>query len=77
MSDPKTLESILDQLKTKQIQEKSPNQIVVIDAGIATKENLEMLKNEHFDYLCVSRQKLKDYTVLQENPILLKDKNNQ
>jgi hypothetical protein len=34
---------------------------VVIDARIATTENLKAIKAENFDYLCVTRSYLKDY----------------
>jgi len=27
----------------------------VIDAGIATEDNLEMIRNKGYDYMCVSR----------------------
>lgn len=35
--------------------------LVVIDAGIATAENLATLRSKGYHYLCVSRSKLKDY----------------
>lgn len=35
--------------------------IVVIDAGIATEENLAMIRAKGYHYVCVSRSKLKDY----------------
>ena len=35
--------------------------LVVIDAGIATEENLAMIKAKGYDYLCVSRSNLKSY----------------
>jgi len=34
--------------------------IVVIDAGIASEDNLKMIKSKGYDYLCVSRKKLTD-----------------
>ncbi|MDR1402090.1 MAG: transposase, partial [Tannerellaceae bacterium] len=37
--------------------------IVVIDAGIATEDNLKMLAEKGFDYVCVSRCRLKDYSI--------------
>jgi len=37
--------------------------LIVMDAGIATEENLNLLKEKGYDYLCVSRAKLKDYKV--------------
>ena len=36
--------------------------LVVMDAGIATEENLALLKEKGHDYLCVTRAKLKEYT---------------
>ena len=40
--------------------------LVVVDAGIATEVNLQLLKDSGYDYLCVSRSKLKDYTLKDE-----------
>ena len=42
----------------------APKPVVVMDAGISTEENLAVLKGKGFDYLCVTRSKLKDYTTL-------------
>jgi Transposase DDE domain len=35
--------------------------VIVLDAGIATKENLLLIKKKGYHYLCVSRTKLKNY----------------
>lgn len=40
--------------------------VVVMDAGIISDENALMLKEKGYDYICVSRKKLKDYE--QINP---------
>lgn len=49
--------------------------VVVMDAGIATKENLKVVKDKGYHYLCVSRVKLKDYLAdTSREPILLKTK---
>ncbi len=37
--------------------------LVVIDAGIATDENLSMIKEKGYDYMCVSRYSLKNYNI--------------
>ncbi len=37
--------------------------VVVLDAGIATEENLKLITAKGYHYLCVSRTKLKDYTI--------------
>jgi len=49
--------------------------IVVMDAGIATEKNLTMLKEKDYDYLCVTRAKLKDYKCvdISKLPIQLYD----
>jgi hypothetical protein len=39
--------------------------IVVIDAGISTEANLKMLVEKQYDYVCVSRSSLKNYTVVE------------
>jgi len=54
VSEPKTLEKILEQLKSEKTK------TIIIDAGIATEENLKMIKEKGFDYLCVSRSKPKE-----------------
>lgn len=34
---------------------------IVMDAGIATEENLELIREKGYDYVCVSRKRLKGY----------------
>ncbi len=53
-------------------------QTVVIDAGIATEENLEYLNSKGYKYVCVSRKRLKDYDVhiTMSNHIELTDRGN-
>jgi hypothetical protein len=48
--------------------------LVVIDAGIATKENLAKIRSTGFDYLCVTRSSLKDYKIdVDSAPVTVKD----
>ncbi len=47
--------------------------IVALDAGIATEDNLTLLKEKGYDYVCVSRSKLKDYKLVNGDPIELSD----
>lgn len=77
MTDSKTLETIVDALSLKtSFTERKP--LIVIDAGIATEENLKMLKRNNYDYMCVSRSNLKDYYAdTQSVPVEIKDKRNQ
>ena len=52
---PKIINNLRRQTSTHQ------RAIVVIDAGIATKENLAMIKANGYDYVCVNRVQLKQY----------------
>ncbi|MBE9468843.1 MAG: IS1634 family transposase [Bacteroidetes bacterium] len=77
MTDSKTLETIVDAL-SNQTSFADRNPIVVIDAGIATDENLKLLKNKHYNYMCVSRSNLKEYYADTDCiPVEIKDKRNQ
>ena len=62
ISDPESLRGILDKLKAHRGNH-AKKQVVVMDAGISTEDNLKMLKSESFHYICVSRSKLKNYRV--------------
>jgi hypothetical protein len=62
MADSKTLEGMIGNLRAK-TSSTAKKAIVVIDAGIATEENLSMIKNNGYDYICVSRSSLKNYKI--------------
>jgi transposase len=47
--------------------------IIALDAGIATEDNLALLKEKEYHYVCVSRAKLKDYQLAGGDPIQLHD----
>ena len=77
MSDSKTLGTIINAL-SKQTSFSNRKPIVVIDAGIATDANLEMLKKKEYDYMCVSRSNLKEYHADTDSaPVEIKDRRNQ
>lgn len=57
-SDSAGLEKVLNDLNTVT---GNINPLIVLDAGIATEANLELIIKNGCDYLCVSRAKLKDY----------------
>jgi len=60
-ADSTTLEDMVGDLKKY-----SPDHIkrtVVIDAGIATDENLQFIHDQDLHYICVSRKRLKDYEI--------------
>ena len=58
MADCKNLSPVIDKLSHRT---NTQNPVVVMDAGIATEENLAMIRGKGYHYLCVSRTKLKDY----------------
>ena len=77
MSDSKTLYTVIEALG-RQTSFSARKPIIVMDAGIATDDNIQMLKDKGYDYLCVSRSKLKDYYADTDGePILIKDKKEQ
>jgi len=72
IADCKTMSQLVEELSSKtSYLERKP--IVVIDAGIATEDNLKMLGNNGYDYLCVTRSKLKKYQVKSTNPVTVYD----
>lgn len=76
MQDSKTLKEIVTNLRFN--TSTSKHAIVVIDAGIATDKNLEMLVENDFDYVCVSRSKLKKYAIdPSSSPVEIEDKKKQ
>jgi len=77
MADSKTLETIVDAISQRtSFTNRKP--VVVMDAGIATEDNLKMLKAKQYDYLCVSRSNLKEYYAdTASTPVKIKDKRNQ
>lgn len=77
MTDCKTLGEMVDTLST-QTSSTNRKPIVVIDAGIATDDNIQLLKNKGYDYLCVSRSNLKAfYADIDSKPVQVKDKKAQ
>ena len=77
MSDCKTLEIMINTLST-QTSFTTRKPIIVMDAGIATEDNVELLKKKGYDYLCVSRAVLKDcHADIDSRPVLIRDKKNQ
>ena len=77
MTDSETLKSIVDAISQKtSFTNRKP--VVVMDAGIAVEKNLEMLKENHYDYMCVSRSNLKSYYAdTDSEPVRIMDKKKQ
>jgi transposase len=65
MADCHTLGEMIDKLAlattVTPVTADSEKRVVVIDAGIATEENLKMITAKGYDYVCVSRASLKKY----------------
>lgn len=76
-ADSTTLEKIIGELSARTSStERYP--IVVLDAGIATEDNLKLLKKNKFDYMCVSRSGMSKYSVdINSNPVKIFDKKEQ
>jgi hypothetical protein len=66
-SDSASLPVIIDNIRARTSTEKRA--IVVLDAGIATEENLALLEAKGYDYVCVSRSKIKDYEIDPEGRV--------
>lgn len=58
-SDSGSLGDIVDKIRGCTSKEKRG--IVVLDAGIATEDNLKLLRDKNYDYVCVSRTAFTDY----------------
>ena len=67
-ADPDSLPDMVDQIIAKNPVSPNPDEkvLVVIDAGIATEKNLELIRDKGYNYLCVSRTKLTDYTLKED-----------
>lgn len=70
IADNKTLPEMIEKLSTHSC---NTNAVVVLDAGIATEDNLKLIAAKGYKYLCVSRAKLKDYQVVPNRLTVLLD----
>lgn len=77
MSDSKTLKEIITTLSARtSSSERHPT--VVLDAGIATEDNLKLLKENKFNYMCVSRSGMSKYSIdTDSSSIKITDKKDQ
>ena len=62
MSDPKSLALMIEKLRVK-TSGSTKKALIVMDAGIATEDNLKMVTDKGYDYLCVTRSTMKNYIV--------------
>jgi transposase len=64
ISDSKTLTKTIEELGTH-TSSVTRKPVIVMDAGIMTEENTLMLKEKGYDYICVTRLKLKNYKAVK------------
>ncbi len=77
LTDSKTLVKIIAELSSR-TSSIARHPIVVLDAGIATEDNLKLLREKMFGYMCVSRSNMKKYSVdTDSQPITIFDKKGQ
>jgi hypothetical protein len=76
-SDSSTLPTIINSMRLK-TSSSAKRAIVVMDAGIATENNLKLLQELGYDYVCVSRSNIKDYSAVEGTlPQIIKTKNDE
>ena len=76
IADCDTLSTMIDKLASHTCKDRKA--VIVLDAGIATEENLELIEAKGYKYLCVSRSKLKDYHPIQDRlTVLMETKSKQ
>lgn len=77
MSDSKSLCQIIDHLRLS-TSTSSKRAIVVIDAGIATEDNLALIQEKGYDYVCVSRSTKAEIKKAEtEKPVMVNDRKNR
>lgn len=67
-ADTTTLNDMIEDLEN--YSPAGVKQTIVIDAGIATDENLETIKAKGYKYACVSRKRLKEYPADPQKPTI-------
>jgi transposase len=82
-SEPKTLKMMIEGLKESPVEKAGEDQnrlwekkkpTIVMDAGIATEDNIEWLKKENYHYLVVSRKRHREFSEAEAQEVK-KDKN--
>ena len=77
LADSASLERIIDQM-SERTSAPGRKPVVVLDAGIATEKNLELLSSRGYDYMCVSRSGMGKYEVdTTARPTVVKDAKGQ
>jgi hypothetical protein len=68
ISEPSTMQEVISALEADIKKDASlfdAKPVAIMDAGIATEKNLKYLRDKGFDYICVSRSSLQDYSLPQ------------
>jgi transposase len=75
ISDGSTLKKTISDLEDRRV-DKSAKPVIAMDAGFSSEANIEFLKENGYDYISVSRKKLKDYTLEKDetNQVVIYDK---
>ena len=77
LTDSRSLVAIIEALSAR-TSDTGRKPMVVMDAGIATDDNILLLRKYGFDYMCVTRSSMKKYTAdTNSAPIVIKDKKGQ
>ncbi len=75
IADCNTLLQMIDNLALHTCNHKA---VIVLDAGIATEDNLQLLEAKGHKYLCVGRSSLKEYKAVQQRlTVLMETKSKQ
>lgn len=77
MQDYDSFAKIIDELDS-QMKSLGVSPVVVMDAGISTAENLDMLRARNYKFLCVSRSSRRAYQTIEGEPVQhMEDKHEQ
>lgn len=76
-ADSTTLAGIIEQM-SKRTSASGRMPVIVLDAGIATEENIKLLREKGYKYMCVSRSGLKKYKAdTSSEPVVVQDNKKQ
>jgi hypothetical protein len=76
ISDPATLGKIIDNLRER-TSLSAHKAIIVMDAGIASEANLKLIKEKGYEYICVTRLSMKEYSVVTADSVVTVRDNKQ
>ena len=72
VSEPGTFQELIESL-VEQLLLGAEKPLIVMDAGIATEENLGLIKQKDYDYICVSRTTPKEFCRLADDAKTITD----